>query len=664
MVDRVHNCFYWQSSVQQGCEKMIQKIKKSAWLFVVAVSLSAAPVDQGVVRASESARDSNDFDFISNFQKNDSFKLQVPLQEKDMELYVGGNTKIDMYKVRNGVRLTKGVDDQVNQWRQRIRLGFQSNFGKKEGNGTPIAETSLIAGATLFWRSVLTKNFGIYDVPMKQDFINPPISLGVDEAWFKFNLEKLSDVFDTMPASIKAGFFPYCVGRGISMGDRAYGGVTYMGFSRQSVQNYMPKYAPGVLLHAEIPTQHLSWDVYYSPFVSENASVYVQDVTRNAHITDKDDTGAHGRHLLSFSMAYLTEPTKNSNVRLEPYVVYYNSQRQTVESPSDSPLKLTNFGMMIDFETGPICCNLEMATQYGRQDVLPWIDTRTTVTEYHPGYKVSLGGSMFLFDMKYKMEELSLEPAIALAYFSGGDYPYNDTVGQYHAQMGDFSTLREAQTATDGRKDRSFKGFLPLRDWGYRGMWCSPLVMFSAGVIPRPVDFDLNVLTTYNDSDCATNLLLFGFGGTWRPLPQKEKLSVASAMFFCGMPRPPLKWNKTAAQPGFDGDADSIRAASSAAGIRGWQEATRASSFLGVELDMVVNYRVTKDCELSVRAGAFFPGTLYSDIAGKPNINSTVIKNQFVQTSSGVPSQSVVVTNDGLGKDPAYGLYVRMGYDF
>ncbi|MBM3893992.1 hypothetical protein FJ366_00100 [Candidatus Dependentiae bacterium] len=642
---------------------MIRIIKKG-------VLLGAAVVFLGVVQASPVTADEknssvgNAFDLVSNFQKNDTFKLLVPIQEKDMELYVGGNTKIDMYKVRNGVRLTKNIDDQVNQWRQRIKLGVQSNFGKKEFNGTPIAEASLIAGATLFWRSVFTKKFGIYDAPMKQDFINPPVTLAIDEAWFKFNLETLTSAFDTMPVSVKAGFFPYCVGRGISMGDRSYGGVTYMGFSRQNVQNYMPKYAPGVLLHAEIPSQHLSWDFYYSPFVSENASVYVQDVSRNQHIVDMDDKGAHGRHLFSFSMAYLTEPAKDSSVRLEPYMVYYKSQRQTVESPSDSPISFTTFGTMIDVAVGQLSCNLEMATQHGYQDVLPWIDTRTTVTEYHPGYKIKLGGSMFMFDMKYQMEEYSLEPAMAIAYFSGGDYPYNDTVGQYHAQMGDFATLREAQTATDGRKDKVFKGFLPLRDWGYRGMWCSPLVMFSAGVIPRPVDFDLNGLTTYNDSDCATNLMLFGFGGTWRPLAQKEKLSVATAMFFCGMPRPPLKWNKTAAQPGFVGDNDSIRASASSTGIVGWQETTRASSFLGVELDMVVNYKVTRDCELSVRAGAFFPGTLYGDTAGKPNINSAVVKNQFVQSTSGVPSQSVVVTNNGLGRDPAYGLYVRMGYDF
>jgi hypothetical protein len=639
-------------------------LKKNSLLFgfVCVAGILGAVQD---VSADEADRVyKNAFSLESNFRKNDSFKLRIPIEEKDVELKIGGSIKVDSYKVRNGVRLNKKVDDQVNQWRQRIKLGLQSNFGKNEHNGVPVAESSLIVGSTLFWRSILTKDYGVNDVPNSQDFINPPVSVFVDEAWFKFNLETLTPIFETMPSSFTVGYFPYCVGRGLSLGDRSYGGVTYMGFPRQAVQTSMPKYAPGILFHGEIPSHHLSYDIYYSPMVSENVSKYVQSVSRHAHIPNKDDSGAHGRHLFSLSMAYLTEPTANSSVRIEPYAIYYNSQRQTVESPSDSPLYLTSIGAMLDLSVGPVLCNIEGATQFGRQDVLPWIDSRTTVTEYHPGYKVKLSGSMFVFDLAYQVQDYPVVPSVSLGYFSGGDYPYSDTVGQYHAQEGGFATLLQAQQATDGRKDREFKGFLPLRDWGYRGMWCNPLVMFSSGVVPRPVDIDLNALTTFNDSDCATNLIYMGVGATCNPLAEKEKLSVSGALFFYGEVRPPLKWSMSEVQPGFNTDLDSVSAVSSSLGFSGWHTTERASSFLGVELSAVINYKVAKDCQLSVRGGAFLPGTLYAHVAGQPNINSTVVKNTFVPGANGIPSQSAVITNSGLGRDPAYGLYVRMAYDF
>lgn len=610
--------------------------------------------------------------FDSVFRKYDSLKMKLPIEQQDVEILFGGSIKVDSYNVRNAVRLTKNVDDQINQWRQRIELGIQSNFGKESHGGRAVVESKLMFGSTLFWRTGMTRSYGEFESPVKQSFINPPVELFVNEAWVSLNLDTLfGDMFATTPHSVKAGFFPFLVGRGLSLGDRSAGGVSYMGFgfTRQGVQTYAPKYAPGLLLHGEFPDKNLSYDFYYSPLVSEDVNTYVLQVGKSAHVVDKDDRGAHGRHIVAGSVTYLLEPVKNAKARIEPYFVYYNSQRQTVSAPADAPMYFTTYGMMVDLSVGPVKCNLEVASQYGRQDVLPWehrysLDGSTTTTEFNPKYKVKLAGSMLAFDLAYHIKDVPFVPSMSLGYFSGGDYPYNGTIGQFHAGEGGFTTLTQAQQATDSQKDKTYSGFLPLRDWGYRGMWCNPLIMFSAAVIPRPVDVDIAAMQAYNDFDCATNLVFLGIGGTWYPYEDRKKMGVSSGMFFNWEANPPHKWNLAAVQPGSGADDGSVVNVAPAAGVVGWYTKERASSFLGTELNIVVDYKIAQDCMMSVRAGVFCPGQLYADLVGQPNMNSSVTKNRFAYASTGIPTVTSVTTNAGLGTTPAYGLYTRLSYVF
>jgi len=602
---------------------------------------------------------------VNVFKKTDDYSLRVPLENDDIELTVGGRMKIDGYFVRNGVQLTKGIDDQINQFRQRLELGVQSAFGKKTHDGQALVETKIAIGSTLLWRTGQTRNVSALEGSADQDSINPPVQLFVQEGWISLNLAQLSPVFETMPASIKAGYFPFVVGRGLSLGDRSYGGITYLGFPRQGVQTYLPKYAPGILLHAELPANNMGMDIYFSPMSAENVSKAVQTSTRSQHVVDlSSGKNAHGRHIGAISLSYWFEPAAGTQIRIEPYVVYYNSERQTVEAPSDSPMYLMTFGGMIDASVGPVTCNLEMATQYGRQEVLPWMFVDGGTSEFHPGYKIKLGGTMFAFDLAYEVSQYPVVATAALAYFSGGDYPYNDTVGQFHAGEAGYATLLQSQQATTSKKDREFKAFVPLRDWGYRGMWCNPLIMFSAGVIPRPVDVDVNKLTSFNDADCASNLMFLGLGATWYPLQERKAMSVSGATFFHWESRPPYKWSVSAAQPGQDADTLAVKNNAPSLGIAGWKTNERASSFLGTEFNMVVDYKIAKDCELSVRGGVFFPAQLYADVAGQPNERSSKLENKFVYASSGVATQSVVAKNDGLGRAMAYGLYTRVGYSF
>lgn len=615
-----------------------------------------------------------EFKILENsFRKNDVLRTHIPVDRKDLELLVGGNMKIDSYNVRNCLKLTRGVDDQVNQFRHRFELGVQTNLGKDSHDGKAVVESRVSFGGTLFWRTLMTKKSEPLEATNPQDSINAPLQLFVNEAWFNLNLETLTNYLNATPHSIKAGFFPFVVGRGLSLGERACGGVTYMGFPRQGVQTYLPKYAPGILLHGELPTNNLSYDLYYSPMVAENLTRWVQDVGRTQYIIDRDTKNAHGRHLAAASLTYLLEPVKNANVRLEPYLVYYNSQRQNIGSPADAPLKFTTFGLMTDAVVGPVRCNFEIATQTGSQEVLPFMNViqgDPVTNEFHPGYKIQLSGSMFVFDAAYTIKDVPFVPTLALGYFSGGEYPYNDTVGQFHAGEGGFATLLQAQQATDGQKNKKFKGFLPLRDWGYRGMWCNPLIMFNAGVIPRPVDVDVATLQASNDQDTATNLMFVGFGGTWHPLENRKTLSISNAMFFHWEAHAPHAWSKTQLQPGQVGDtvsslsSGSVRNNAPGYNISGWYTSKLASSFLGTEINMVVDYKVAQDVNLSIRGAVFFPGQLYADLAGQPNINATALKDTFTYASSGVPVLTTVVENPGLGHSPAYGLYTRIQYVF
>lgn len=670
--------------------------------------------DQGVVTG----------DGTSKFRTYFSPQHELPTGSEKTKLFVGSMINADYYLLRNVETLSHDKEDARNQFRQRTELSFLLKYGTDNEQERAAVETRVTIANTLFMRQIYRASFYhdeaiVRGSPFDDEF--SPIKTQFQEAWFKVNCDQLLPQMEKHPHFFKIGYFPYLVGRGISLGDWMHGGVDYMGFKKNGLQTYAPMFPPGMLWRGEIG-KHASYDVYFSPAVSE--AVSGADYGQKALVGDRfvqpktiklPIDSLSSRHIFAVSAKVGCEfsemsdsiAVRDGQAQANPYWVYYNSPRQTIDRGADAPIDFHTFGLMADMRAGGLEINFELAKQVGRQTVreavynnfpsvnhfdpvtgafralpasefakLPagsinpanrttWLalEQEAKLAEHHPSYDVNLSGWMAVFDARYSFEDYPVIAAIAGGYFSGDAFPYNDNVDNYFASSG--NTYHDV--ATDGtvsikpQEARKYKGFLPLRDWEYAGLWAHPLVMVNAGIVPRPKQLDLFSLSAPNDSDTLTNLVYLGGGLTVRPMEDRKKMRLNANVFGYWNDERLKKWDKTETPPARLVGNEGGQEAYDQFQIPGWLSSDTASKFLGWEINAVVNYKFTDNLDLSTRAGIFFPGGTYSDIMGQPN-------NQTIQSGTTLSSTAGRVENvlnfKGLGDNKAYGFYARIRYVF
>ncbi|MFC1854650.1 hypothetical protein ACFLY6_02175 [Candidatus Dependentiae bacterium] len=620
---------------------------------------------------------------------------KIPLDFPGMEFWSGSTVSCDYYMVRNARTLSTDPQDAVDQFRQRADFTVFTRQGVGRYTGESVLDAKVTLGSTLFWRTFFNNDdYGRKDyegpVNAPQDRIHSPFTVQFQEAWLRINVDQIAKGFAGHPHSLKVGIFPYLVGRGISLGDWYQGGSFNLGFGRTGIQQYSPMYPPGILWSGHV-IPNLDYEVYFSPLPIEEITKGSLDATENIIMTKEKNNNA--RHIFSIKTRSTFKPTEDSVIYVEPYFVYYNSPRQTRNVPCDRPTRFGTVGLMWDQKVGNFELNIEAAAQYGKQNVLrtvfrgaPFINSSGSVNpdgesanssghyahgEVHDDYWMKLRGKMAVLDVRYRLKQHPVFVAGAVGYFSGDKYPYNDKVDQYLA--GDIAWTGE------WKKEREYKGFLPVRDYHYVGLWATPLVMFSAGIVPRPLDMALFDITTYNDEDSATNLRYMGGGAAWRPLKDESKLELRGNMFWYWEDTQLKRWNHkkwvhaagypdtASAGSGTNTYIDAVsgmqstyRAELEQWEIEGWPSDDSASKFLGWEINGVATYKIFENCELSVRGGIFFPGQLYADLKGQPNTNTDVFDK--IYNLDGEVSDSLKAP--GLGTSTAYGFYTRVRYIF
>lgn len=608
--------------------------------------------------------------------------VQIPFGSESSEFYVGSSVAADFYGVRHGRTLKDSVDDQVDQFRQRTEFAVFTRQGVGHYSKKSALDAKVTLGSTIFWRTFLgVKDYDGTQIS-PQDRIHAPWFLQLQEGWLRINFDQFVMGLKEHPHSLEAGVFPYIVGRGVSLGDWYQGGNYNFGFGRAGTQRYAPMYPPGILWSGNV-RPWLSYEIYFSPLVSEEA---IQSTVDNKSSLVVDwDKNSNARHIVAFKVKANFQFNEHNFGYLEPYFVYYNSPRQTVDRPADVPMRFGTLGVMWDQKVGNLEVNVEAAKQYGTQTVRPFVyryagfidstgkidtslgaDGNFVHEELHKGRDIKLRGKMAMGDLRYKVENYPVYLTAAVGYFSGDDYPYNDALDKYIA--GEISQSDWVAGTYSG--SREYNGFLPIRDYHYQGLWATPLVMFSAGIVPRPLDMDLFNLTAYNDDDSATNIKFVGGGVQWFPLHDKSKLKTNANLFWYWEDTQLYRWDVSGARPvaittGIPkvggGYSTAYLDSLNTYNIQGWRTDQWASKFLGWEFNAIATYVVTDNCELSLRGGLFFPGSLYRDIVGMPNENTDVSTDSF--TSDGTVTMGTP-SAPGLGSEKAYGIYARLRYLF
>lgn len=663
--------------------------------------------------------------------------VDVPVVGQGNKLTVGGSVSLDFYMFKHARTLDKKNDwDRHDQFRQRNEFAalFQAAINPVSNN--PMVKTKISIGNTLFLRTLfspLDYNDSTIANGSSLDFNQAPTQVKFQEAWAEVDLGEVFKDKTNARNFVKFGFFPFMVGRGLSLGDWTQGGPQYLGFDRTGVQTYAQMYPGGILGHVEVG-RNANVEFYFSPTVAEDISGAQRT---GGVVIERDVKESYGRHVFAVSGNF-TQQTKAASIEANPYWVNYNSPRQSVDVAMDAPINLHTVGMMVHAKSGALEFNVEVAKQTGHQtfkkrtyqdfpssdhynfvaprdgnDKFFWngsdynYTTHTTgasgsyspevyalgdpgdvssreglnipaagnylvtdgsrkLGEHHPEFEISLSGWMAVFDMRYKCKDYPLSFASAIGYFSGGTYPYNDNVDQFWFSKVDQTESKAYKIdQTTGKATiyetpkKEFKGFIGLRDYRYVGMWAKPLIMVNAGVIPRPKEVSLFDFVAYNDSDSLSDIFMVGCAVECQPLAQREKLNLTGNFFAYWKDSKMYKWNKA------DKNDVKIRHAEGQSGhdlakINGWFSNEAASSYYGFEVSGILEWKVAKNVDFSLRGGFFVPGQFYKDIEGMTNVNLLVNQSK-VDPKLGA---SEFTTYGSLGHDIAWGIYTRMRYSF
>jgi len=241
-------------------------------------------------------------------------------------------------------------------------------------------------------------------------------------------------------------------------------------------------------------------------------------------------------------------------------------------------------------------------------------------------YKLDYSGFMALADLSYEFDDLPLKLAGALGHIGGDEYPYNQEF------------------------NKKFRGFTPLRTW-YKGLSVENILIFDRLVIPRPMNISYKNLYAFNNLKNISDLQYVGLGLTWFPMKDRRKLSCTSdTMFFWKAAEIP-KWNKCGKHPDPAIEAQ-IALDRKLLGFEGWESTQKAHRMIGIETDIKVLYKLLEQCTILAKAALFFPGKLYEDLDGQPNIVTRRIdacgRSHY----------------ESLGSDTAFAFIIGFDYQF
>ena len=398
----------------------------------------------------------------------------------------------------------------------------------------------------------------------------------MNQVWINFHLGVFYKPFGNWfslkdyPIDVKMGWFPYELGRGITLG-HGQTEAWYMGFSNVFDSNTYLRdidrrdlIEPGILLHGAI-SKDITYDLYYSRHTERGLTYGGTNPTKTQGV-------AKDRDIFAGRMDFMHERGWG-NLHAQPYMMYMDESHSYLGTNYFGAIRLGTVGLMLNYEKNKFCMGAEAAGQYGH--LAPLYDQSTD----YP--RVNLRGIMGLVDAKYSFETVPMSVAVAAAHISGDHDPRRGDTPQ--------TSIRH-------------RGFVPYGDGNYVGKFVNSQIMLEARKLPRPLyrpglTGNNRLLTV--ERETMHNLQYLGMGTCWKPFSERERLVFESnALFFWESTTMP-KWNR-----------------GSGVGDYGTLSDNDASRFLGTELNFDMKYRPLSNCCLMAQLACFIPGQLYKDVDG------------------------------------------------
>ena len=556
----------------------------------------------------------------ADFPTLDKVKLEAEALERGTVLTTKKDVDVTLKGcVRQGWRgfdkmytLRASNKDQNSFFKTAANLDFAATYGNKT-YGKSAADAFVRLSKYMLWNGNETMEPQYYTYT------------DLEEAWINLHFGTFFKAFDNWcscekhPVSVKVGYFPYSLGRGIAFGDAEIN-ISYLGWGSflgpvaPNIYREVKRNHPGILVHGYV-NKNISYDLYYTKqrerSKASDSSVWgTWDTVQGRG--DKLRGVARDRDLWTARMDFRHNKSWG-NIHAQPYVMYCDAPELRIDHQGDSSARLGNAGLMIEYKKGGFTINAEGTRQFGHQILYPEEDLYNSGV--NNAIRFDYRGFMGLVDMQYEFEKVPVAIAAAGAYISGDKYPFNDLT----------------------EKTRRYKGFIPYGDYNYVGKFVHSQVLLEERKLPRPLDRAThNLNRSFNNIEEMSNLAYLGLGTTWKPFKdEKEKLMLQTNLLWFWETIDIPKWDEENSTEALCSDA---------------------SRMLGTELNFEAQYRPVPNCILLAQFGCFIPGQLYKDLDGQPN-NRTYTGPKAAEVDD-------IDRQYGLGHEPVFRTSIALDYKF
>lgn len=609
----------------------------------------------------------------------------------DASLTLGGKIKTEGYFLKNAYMLNTNLPDENGYLKETIDINFDVAYGEKKYGHKAVEFFAELRhkGVWGYALSYADKDAGPLS-PTAVRLVDATFGshshtsgkplIWFKDAWLAFSLNAAFGLESKNIHTIKAGWFPFDLGRGI-----AFGGFYGLNKELLGLYNYNEdKAAPGILLHGDIIKDRLTYDLYYGKFEERGKGFGDTIAIVRKHIVGrektpwrgvgKDDDAIAGR----LKWVAFKDHEDAGTLEVEPYVFYNYASDQRVEIAPDCKTRFGSYGFGIEHDVKDFEWGGEVAFNYGKQEMFN-IDrnqiklerdaTTGTIREvmshiqyaggkapvtaaalaaskvtivdqtntaipgaagytsksdrFRPAYTNTFGGYMGVLDCSYNFRAVDLKLAVAYGYMSG-----------------DYDPQEKETSKTYG----GFVGFHEL----YSGKRVRSLYLLDERSLLRPISRLPGVVNNKETLDLesvSSDIQHVGAALTWKPRDfyvNNFTLNPNILSFFTA--HKSYKF-VPATTPTGDGEYTN----------------DYASGYLGTELNVFVNFDLIKNLKFFGKFACFLPGQHFKDIKGVPLDRD--VARYLVDFGAPLSDADLAVLRDyRLGHDPAFML--NMGLEF
>lgn len=584
-------------------------------------------------------------------------------------------------------------EDQVAYGRHTLDFNFDVLYGQKTydcdlakfrftvrnkgvwGNASSIASTTETEAKGLNAAEKPHKHFIPYGI------------FWMREIWFKFDLAKALGLSFGNEHTLTLGIFPFQLGRGIALGDAYAVGPDLLGFYTDAV---VDQFAPAAKLSGECIPKVLTYDFYVAMLQNKATTLGETGEKIRGQEYNKAKNPYRGFGIINVLVAGRLNWTAFDNdcfgkLNIEPYALYNRNPEQRIEFLADSNSKLATVGLSSDYEGQRWAIGFDCAQNFGVQQVKGWdrnmiiqnnvngaiVEVNSMVNEgsatgskvlYIPksdaqkiidasqlnegnGKKASENGQLIgktsqgtlLYNNKFRFRD----PYSNI--YKGWMFVADACVWAFKKQL-NFAVTAGATSGDDNPNfnviDGDYQGFIPLQ-CVYSGKRVkSAFLLGGQGRLNRPISApEQDQIPTEFGVNLSgfTNLVFTGAGITWKPHDVKKKYSVNTNVYSYWNQFPYKKFDLTTLT----------------------DSKINARTYLGSEANIFLNYDLLKDLKLYMVTSAFFPGSYYADIRGKP-LNAA--QNAALQNLDFTGDTELPIPN--IGTDISYTLNIGLEFKF